>query len=266
MKHRILAALEVLLGFCLAVFLFRWAQGLTLAGESGGLFAGRPVAGYAALLVFAGGVSLLRVCRPLRLPSAAHWKHQLGAAWAGFFPVFVLSVALNWLNWREWGWALLLTAAQFGLIYWFARTAQKIPPGPATAAGALVLLPLGASFLDRFTGALTSVAYAYLLVALAEELLFRGFIQGRLNQAFGRPFSFLGIRWGWGLPAAALLFGLWHFAASFDPAAWPQVLWTAAAGLLFGLVREKSGGVVAPALLHGVMNYGPQALLLALFW
>jgi hypothetical protein len=32
------------------------------------------------------------------------------------------------------------------------------------------------------------------------------------------------------------------------------------------MVREKSDGVIAPALLHGVINYGPQAALFYLLW
>jgi membrane protease YdiL (CAAX protease family) len=38
-----------------------------------------------------------------------------------------------------------------------------------------------------------------------------------------------------------------------------------AAGLIFGLAREKSEGILAPTILHGIMNYGPQAALFDLF-
>jgi membrane protease YdiL (CAAX protease family) len=47
---------------------------------------------------------------------------------------------------------------------------------------------------------------------------------------------------------------------------WPHVLWTMFAGLIFGFVREKSEGIIAPVILHGIMNYGPQAILFYLFW
>ena len=37
-------------------------------------------------------------------------------------------------------------------------------------------------------------------VALPEEFFFRGYLQTNLNRAWGRPFSFLGVAWGWALP------------------------------------------------------------------
>jgi membrane protease YdiL (CAAX protease family) len=65
--------------------------------------------------------------------------------------------------------------------------------------------------------------------------------------------------WGWGLVASALLFGAWPVVAplalpgTYD-LAWPHGVWTFGAGLLFGFVREKTGSITAPALLHGVLN------------
>jgi membrane protease YdiL (CAAX protease family) len=105
-----------------------------------------------------------------------------------------------------------------------------------------------------------------MFVALSEEIFFRGYIQSRLNSVFGRPRHFFGIQWGWGLIISSVLFGLWHCAWKPEILEWPHVLWTMLAGLIFGIVREKSEGVFAPAILHGIMNYGPQAILLYLFW
>ena len=60
------------------------------------------------------------------------------------------------------------------------------------------------------------------------------------------------------------MFGLWHYALNpASASAGPQALWTVFAGPIFGAVREKSGSVFAPALLHGVLNYNPFQLIMA---
>jgi len=63
-----------------------------------------------------------------------------------------------------------------------------------------------------------------------------------------------------------VLFGSWHFGWKLDMLEWQHVLWTIFSGLFLGVVCEKSEGVIGPTLLHGIMNYGPQAILFYLFW
>ena len=67
---------------------------------------------------------------------------------------------------------------------------------------------------------------------------------------------------GWGAILTAILFGLTHVGLlrwTLDltkemTLAWG--FWTCFGGLVSGFVREKSGGILAPALLHGL----PQAI------
>ncbi len=61
-----------------------------------------------------------------------------------------------------------------------------------------------------------------------------------------------------GTPLTALAFGLWHLRparAAGDPIV-PTVAATAAAGLIFGALRRRSGSATAPALLHYALNAG----------
>ena len=98
--------------------------------------------------------------------------------------------------------------------------------------------------------ALTLVAYQVFFVAIPEEFFYRGYVQTRLNEHFPREFELFGIRFGHGLWIASLLFAFghslvmvrwWHFATFFP-------------GLLFGLLRERSGGVLAGAFFHAACN------------
>jgi membrane protease YdiL (CAAX protease family) len=73
------------------------------------------------------------------------------------------------------------------------------------------------------------------------------------------------VPWGWGLVLTSLLFGFTH-VLNVDAATgqtgwyWGWGLWTTFGGLTFGYVRERTGNVLAPALLHGL----PQALAASL--
>jgi hypothetical protein len=262
MKEKLLALLESGLAFAGAAVIFNTGRAIPLDLPNS-----RLLAGYGALLVLAAGLYAWLLRRQPAAGPGAPLRSRLEAAGQGFFPIFALSLLLGWVNWREWPGALLIAAAALGLLALFGRLARGNPatPLPGSAAAAIALLP-AAQIGARLGAAMQAFVYAYLIVALSEELLFRGFIQTRLNAAFGRPRRFFGIPWGWGLVIAAGMFGLWHAAAQPAAPSWPQVLWTAFAGLLLGMIREKAGGVAAPALLHGVLNFGPQALLFLLIW
>jgi hypothetical protein len=94
-----------------------------------------------------------------------------------------------------------------------------------------------AARLSEVIGALTTPQVVVLALAsgLGEELFFRGALQPRV-----------------GLLAASLLFGLAHLVP-----AWPLALWSvfaAGAGLVFGVLFEATGNLLAPALAHVLVN------------
>ncbi len=104
---------------------------------------------------------------------------------------------------------------------------------------------------------------------LAEEIMFRGVLPAMFRRRFAAKRN-------WAVRAdvtAALLFGLWHVLPSLDLAGansafkdlgaagtviaiGGSVVGTAAAGLMFSWLRNRSGSVVAPMLLHWSINAG----------
>lgn len=162
---------------------------------------------------------------------------------------------------RGWGGGSILAAAYLAgslAVLWLLRSSRvEDEPGfarvdPLLAAVVLLaglLLVWGARRLHPIAG---DVVTALLFVGFAEEFFFRGYLQARLNQAFGKPFEALGFRFGWGLLLASFLFGLAHVFSPADPGHWAWGVWTFMAGLAFGAVREKGGSYLASALVHGV--------------
>jgi uncharacterized protein len=97
---------------------------------------------------------------------------------------------------------------------------------------------------------LTLIAYQLFFVAIPEEFFYRGYMQTRLNEVFERRFLLFGIPFSHSLWITSLLFAFghslvvlrwWHFATFFP-------------GLLFGLLRERTGGVMAGAFFHAACN------------
>lgn len=94
------------------------------------------------------------------------------------------------------------------------------------------------------------VVQQLVLVALPEECFFRGYVHSTLDRAFGRPWKILGAPLGWGWIVTAALFATchsliavqwWHFAIFFP-------------GLLFGYLRARTNGLIAPILFHTTSN------------
>ncbi|KVX63239.1 type II CAAX prenyl endopeptidase Rce1 family protein [Burkholderia stagnalis] len=83
-----------------------------------------------------------------------------------------------------------------------------------------------------------------LLVTLAEEALFRGYVQGGLTRVLA------GFAWGpWAaLAVAAVLFGAAHAAGG-----WPWIVLGTVAGVGYGLAFRR-GGLLAAALAHAGLN------------
>ncbi len=88
---------------------------------------------------------------------------------------------------------------------------------------------------------------ACLLLAVAEETIFRGYIQLRLN-------SFIGVTWGW--LVTAFLFLLWQFPGRLwvlpFSEVWPSLVISFAQALLLGWIMRKSGHVSTTILFRAV--------------
>jgi hypothetical protein len=88
------------------------------------------------------------------------------------------------------------------------------------------------------------------LIALPEEWFFRGYLQGRLDQIWGKPRRFLGVEFGWGLIASAAAFAAlhpilipgFHRLLVFFPA------------LFFGWLRARTGNIGAAVVVHALSN------------
>lgn len=138
----------------------------------------------------------------------------------------------------------------------------------------LLLLPIAVgAVMGRLSVAVVSmVVWQFVFSGFGEETYYRGYMQSRINQEFGRPWRLVSISFGPGLLVAALLFGLSHVLNNFNPFIsdyrlwWGWGLWTCAGGVFFGLIREKTGSLVAPGIAHGLLDAVAESLAIVLGW
>lgn len=99
-------------------------------------------------------------------------------------------------------------------------------------------------------------AVQLVVVALPEELFFRGFLLELLERAWPPRRRFLGGGLGRALVVSALMFALIHVPREGD---W-RTLATFFPGLLFGWMRSATGSILAPVLAHASSNVFIRAL------
>jgi membrane protease YdiL (CAAX protease family) len=165
-------------------------------------------------------------------------------------------------TWRAWGRgaaaALAVAAVIFPLFAaGFAAYAALLPALPEGLAR--ILAPYAGAprlALRPPPGLALLVPIQLLVVALPEELFYRGFLQTAwARTAPERGVTVLGARLGAGFLWTQALFAAGHLVV---PQPWR--LGTFFPGLLFGWLRERTGGLAAPVVLHALSNLFIAAL------
>jgi membrane protease YdiL (CAAX protease family) len=103
----------------------------------------------------------------------------------------------------------------------------------------------------RLPPAFATMALAQLVVvALPEELFFRGYVQGRLEDALPAQRKLFGAPFGWAIVIQAALFGVGHFLVTFEPAMLTRFF----PGLLFGWMYARTRSILASTIFHAACN------------
>ncbi len=90
-----------------------------------------------------------------------------------------------------------------------------------------------------------------LLVAMPEEVFYRGYLQTRLDAMVGRDVKVLGVMCNpWSMVLTSTLFAVGHYLTIPSPARLAVFF----PSLLFGWMRRASDGVAAPILYHAACN------------
>jgi membrane protease YdiL (CAAX protease family) len=262
-RRRIIAVLDVLVVF-LVTFTLIWLTALLPIGKIEWMFLVYVVMIAFPLLILivtrrdlkAYGLGFHRLRDQLDMTLAVFPVAAIEGAIVGWLlPELVPNAIIRWEG------ALILSIIAVPFFFLIAWILRGKPTTALVFPALLFMFPLagGNAILPE---RLASFLFYLLFLGPGEDFLFRGYIQSRLNAAFGRPFRFWGVSWGWGLVIASLLFGFMHVLNPFNPFlgkfqlyGWWGV-WTVFSGLIMGYIREKAGSILPSAVLHGL----PQAI------
>lgn len=201
--------------------------------------------------------------------SVRNFRYHVDVTATAFVPFAIAIAFAGVVNYTLWWGAVIMASIQIALLFILGRLLKRKPTRNESGIVLGVILAILYSYPAQnlmLSNAISALLFYVLFLGLGEELLFRGYIQSRLNDAFGRPFQFYGVFWGWGLIIASVLFGLMHvinigtlIMGNWQLTPWWGV-WTFFAGLVNGFMREKTGSIVAPTILHGL----PQGIAYAI--
>jgi membrane protease YdiL (CAAX protease family) len=180
-----------------------------------------------AIAAIALGLMLL-VSRDVR-----RWGLQAGD-WRAAIPIVaVFGVIVTALNIAVDGLPYLLSGTEPGIPFW---------PTARNVIGVLL--------------------FQFVVVAIGEELFFRGLVHGLLWPSFGRR-----VRLGFftvsvaGL-VSAVVFGIAHgiyyerwspLAITWNPG-WPQVVYATILGVYYAALKERTGSLLGPIVSHGISD------------
>jgi membrane protease YdiL (CAAX protease family) len=99
------------------------------------------------------------------------------------------------------------------------------------------------------------------VVAVPEELFFRGYLLGRLEERWPSTRVLFGARVGWPLLVSSALFAAGHVLVDFDV----QRLAVFFPALAFGWMRARTGSIAAGALFHALCNLLSEVLHTSFF-
>ncbi len=193
-------------------------------------------------------------------------------------PVAVLMLTILWLkmDYRTFPGGAITTLGEIAGIAIMLLILRRLQTGKAASSArsnviTTILLLLFPIVLAWMLGKLSllivsTVVWQFIFSGFGEEFVWRGYVQSRLNQAFGRPLQVLGVQFGAGLIITSILFGLLHAFNTYDPAvgfaslSWGWALSATFGGLFFGILREKTGSLLACGLAHGLPDAVGEAL------
>ena len=214
--------------------------------------------------------------------SAKHWRYWLALGLAGSLAILAIQAAGLFVTRIEFdatrppdphaplsprrmialaAIALPAYAVILALVQRRPAVLDRIPAAISILAIAtlMAMLPLTAAWFHRPPMWLTSL-WLFFGAGVGEEVFYRGYIQSRVDLAFGRPWRLLGFQFGVGLFVSSLLFGLVHalntvdyFHGRFD-FGWSMGIQSVVVGLFYGLVRSKTNSVIPGAVMHGLSD------------
>ncbi len=119
-------------------------------------------------------------------------------------------------------------------------------------------------FIASYKSSIENILFQLTMPSIIEEIAVRGILLTLLSMVFINNLRIGKTYFGMGVIITAILFGLWHglnvsdnFSITMN---WIPFVYTGVIGFVFGLVKERTGSLVYPILLHLIVNILPNTM------
>lgn len=180
---------------------------------------------------------------------------KLGMNWSGKIYSYILAAAFLLLF-------KSIPLSQFGI-----TTKQK--EGSTnfsvwTTVTFLVVMLAYCIFIGRYKADIENIIFQITMPSIIEEIVYRGILLTLLSMVFIDNLKIGKINFGMGVIITSILFGLWHglnITNDFEVTmSWIPFIYTGLIGFVLALVKERTGSLLFPIIIHVIVNILPQTI------
>jgi membrane protease YdiL (CAAX protease family) len=119
-------------------------------------------------------------------------------------------------------------------------------------------------FIGRYKSGIENIMFQLTMPSIVEEIVVRGIMLTLLSMVFLKNLRIGKHYFGMGVVITAVLFGLWHGLSISDDfgitMGWVPFVYTGIIGFVLALVKEKTGSLLFPVIIHLIVNLLPNTM------
>lgn len=119
-------------------------------------------------------------------------------------------------------------------------------------------------FIGRYKSSFENIMFQLTMPSIIEEITVRGILLTLLSMVFIKNLKIGKVYFGMGVIITAVLFGLWHglsISNEFEITMnWIPFIYTGIMGFVLALVKEKTGSLLFPIIIHLIINILPNTM------
>ncbi|NRB62982.1 MAG: CPBP family intramembrane metalloprotease [Saprospiraceae bacterium] len=198
-------------------------------------------------------LDMLVTALPIEFP-AFDFMH-LDMNWSGKIYSYILAI-LFFLFYKK------IPLAQFGMTT--KQNEGSLRFSLWTTATFILVMFAYCIFIGRYQTSIENILFQLTMPSVVEEITCRGILLTLLSMVFVPNYKIGKINFGMGAIITAVIFGLWHglyISNAFEISmSWVPFIYTGIIGFVLALVKERTGSLLFPIIIHIIVNMMPQTM------
>lgn len=190
---------------------------------------------------------------PIEFPSLDFVKLEMN--WSGKIYSYILAITFLFFYNK-------LPINKFG--FTFKQKKGSVPFAIWTTTTFALMMIAYSIFIGRYKADIENILFQLTMPSIIEEVVYRGILVSLFSLIYIDNLHIGNINFGIGAVVTSILFGLWHglnINVDFDiTMSWTAFIYTGLIGFILALVRERTGSLLFPIIIHVMVNTIPQTM------